>query len=58
MASGLPVMLEFIGRPFGDDLALRAALGFERATHHHSLWPDPARLPEVPPPLTADKNTA
>lgn len=57
MANGRPVMLEFIGRPFGDDLALRAAHAFERATHHHSLWPDPARLPEVPPPLTADKNT-
>lgn len=53
MANGLPVMIEFTGGLYREEAILRVALAFERATDHHTRWPDVDRLPPVPPPLDA-----
>ena len=42
---GMPVGLEFMGRPFDDAKLLRYADAFEKATHHH-------KPPETTPRLT------
>jgi aspartyl-tRNA(Asn)/glutamyl-tRNA(Gln) amidotransferase subunit A len=34
--SGLPIGLQLIGRPFGEEAILRAAYAFERATEWHT----------------------
>ena len=38
-ASGLPIGLQLVGRPFGERTILRAAAAFERATAHHEARP-------------------
>ena len=39
-SSGLPIGLQFLGKPFGETTVLRAAAAFEEATdHHHALPP-------------------
>jgi aspartyl-tRNA(Asn)/glutamyl-tRNA(Gln) amidotransferase subunit A len=43
LASGLPVGLQLVGRPFEEETLLRLGAGFQRATPHHELAP-PARL--------------
>ncbi|MFZ5590774.1 MAG: amidase family protein, partial [Bacillota bacterium] len=38
-AGGLPVGIQLIGRPFGEDLLLGVAHAFEQSTPHHKLRP-------------------
>ncbi len=41
--SGLPIGLQLVGKPFAEDLVLRAAYAYERATRWHERFPaDPA----------------
>ncbi len=39
LASGLPVGLQLLGRPFDEEALLRAGAGFQRVTRHHELRP-------------------
>ncbi|MBI2962844.1 MAG: Asp-tRNA(Asn)/Glu-tRNA(Gln) amidotransferase subunit GatA [Deltaproteobacteria bacterium] len=39
---GLPIGLQLIGKPFGEESLLRAAYAYEQATDWHELRPDPA----------------
>jgi Asp-tRNA(Asn)/Glu-tRNA(Gln) amidotransferase A subunit family amidase len=41
---GMPVGVEFLGRPFSEPDLLKLAYSFEQATHHR-------RLPSLTPPL-------
>jgi aspartyl-tRNA(Asn)/glutamyl-tRNA(Gln) amidotransferase subunit A len=36
---GLPIGLQIVGPPFGEEIVLRAARAFERATEWHRLRP-------------------
>jgi aspartyl-tRNA(Asn)/glutamyl-tRNA(Gln) amidotransferase subunit A len=38
-ASGLPVGLQLLGRPFDEAAILRSAQAFQRETEHHRRWP-------------------
>jgi Asp-tRNA(Asn)/Glu-tRNA(Gln) amidotransferase A subunit family amidase len=42
---GMPVGIEFLGRPFSDGTLLRIAYGYEQATHHRQ---PPASTPPLP----------
>jgi aspartyl-tRNA(Asn)/glutamyl-tRNA(Gln) amidotransferase subunit A len=35
--SGLPIGLQLVGRPFGEETILRAAYSFEQATEWHTM---------------------
>ena len=39
LASGLPVGLQLVGRPFEEETLLRLGAGFQQATTHHELSP-------------------
>jgi len=39
LASGLPVGLQLVGRPFEEETLLRLGAAFQRATRHHELAP-------------------
>ncbi|OLD43626.1 MAG: hypothetical protein AUI83_18275 [Armatimonadetes bacterium 13_1_40CM_3_65_7] len=39
LAGGLPVGLQVIGRPFGEETVLNVAYAFERATAFHGMRP-------------------
>ena len=43
LAGGLPVGLQVIGRPFGEETVLNVAYAFERATAFHGMRPALAR---------------
>ncbi len=43
LAGGLPVGLQLLGRPFGEQTLLRVGAGFQRQTRHHELRPPLAR---------------
>ncbi len=45
--AGLPIALEFLGRPFSEPTLIRLASGYERATHHR-------RTPPTTPPLPGE----
>jgi len=44
-ADGLPIGVEFLGRPFAEGLLLRAAYDYEQTTHHRR---PPATAPALP----------
>jgi Asp-tRNA(Asn)/Glu-tRNA(Gln) amidotransferase A subunit family amidase len=44
-ADGLPIGIEFLGRPFSEGTLLRIAYGYEQATHHRC---PPATTPPLP----------
>lgn len=44
-ADGLPIGIEFLGRPFSEGTLFRIAYGFEQATHHRR---PPASTPALP----------
>ncbi len=46
LASGLPVGLQLLGRPFDEETLLRVGAGFQRETRHHELRP-PLDAPAV-----------
>ena len=43
--AGLPIALEFLGRPFSEPTLIRLASGYERATHHRKTPPTTPPLP-------------
>ena len=49
-ADGLPLALEFLGRPFSEPTLLTLASGFEARTHHR-------RAPASTPPLAGESFT-
>ncbi|MCC6848164.1 MAG: Asp-tRNA(Asn)/Glu-tRNA(Gln) amidotransferase subunit GatA [Deltaproteobacteria bacterium] len=48
-ASGLPIGLQIVGPPFGEEIVLRAARAFEAATDWHALRPPDVAGREAPP---------
>lgn len=46
-SEGLPISVEFLGRPFSEPVLFRIGYGYEQATHHRIL-------PETTPPLPGE----
>ncbi|HET7923827.1 MAG TPA: hypothetical protein VFL30_02960, partial [Rhodanobacteraceae bacterium] len=47
LREGVPLSLEFLGRPFSEPTLLKLASGYEARTHHR-------RAPATPPPLPGE----
>ena len=44
---GRPIMLEFVGDLYCEDIICTVANAYEKATNWTTLWPDTSKIPEL-----------